>query len=545
MFHIDGWYRRILREKTRFMTLKSRTSNVWRIGKFEQLFRKTRMFSWSLGNAPTSRVFHAVPDYWRGSASLGSRIMTSSTNWHNDSRGFDKFEWVRDLRAFGGSQARSRARQLIENWINNNNNWQADSWQPDIMGQRVANLIFCYDWYAPSAPAIFQIKLTRVIALQTRCLALDWPRLYDRTAQLTALKGLFVGQSALGAKPNDLVALLDLVLPLIDQLTRADGGHNSRMPDMHLRLMRDLLEIRNAAFSSGVETISQLDKKIAQMASICRMWRHANGQFARFNGAGMMTIEKIDETLSRAGQRGRVLQQAPYSGFIRFSSGRSTVIMDTGTPQTSAAVTGYGTLAFEFAVGQNLLVINPGQTATDSNLLRLLCSTKAHSTLSIDGQNSSNPRKNRLAKLSNVEIGPADGGLLAVTTHNGYESSHGILHHRHLFLATGGGNLRGADILEYTGAPGEIPRLATVRFHLHPRVTAAMLRNQRVLLKIRGNRTGWVFRSNAATTLDNSLFFDGQNRMNCQQIVVNLALADLRTFSSKTIKWAFTRSDAD
>ena len=125
-------------------------------------------------------------------------------------------------------------------------------------------------------------------------------------------------------------------------------------------------------------------------------------------------------------------------------------------------------MAFEFAVGQNLLIINPGQTVTDPNLHRLLCSTKAHSTLSIDGRDSSNPGENRLAKLSNVEIGPAEGGLLAVATHDGYEPSHGILHQRRLFLTTGGGNLRGADVLDYTGAPGEIPRLAVVRFHLHP-----------------------------------------------------------------------------
>ena len=92
------------------MTLKHRTDNLWRIGKFEQLFRKTSLFNWSLASTPASRLSHVVPDYWRGSASLGSRIMTSSTNWRNDSRGFDQFEWVRDLRAFGGSQARSRAR---------------------------------------------------------------------------------------------------------------------------------------------------------------------------------------------------------------------------------------------------------------------------------------------------------------------------------------------------------------------------------------------------------------------------------------------------
>ena len=257
-----------------------------------------------------------------------------------------------------------------------------------------------------------------------------------------------------------------------------------------------------------------------------------------------MANEIIEETLARAEQRSKVLQLAPDSGFVRLSSARSTLIMDTGTPETNAAVTGFGTLAFEFAVGQHLLVVNPGQTAIDANLQRLLCSTKAHSTLTIDGQNSSSPGENRLARVSNVEIGPAEGGMLAVATHDGYAPSHGILHHRHLFLATGGGNLRGADILEYTGAPGEIPRLAMARFHLHPRVTAAMLHDQRVLLKIRGHRVGWVFRSNAATSLDNSLFFDGTDRMNCQQIVLSFALGDLRATGNSCIKWAFTRSDS-
>ena len=87
--------------------LKHRTGNVWRVGKFERLFRKTSFFNWSLAST-RSQTFPLVPDYWRSSASLGSRILTDSINWRNDSRGFDQFEWVRDLRAFGGSQARGK-----------------------------------------------------------------------------------------------------------------------------------------------------------------------------------------------------------------------------------------------------------------------------------------------------------------------------------------------------------------------------------------------------------------------------------------------------
>jgi uncharacterized heparinase superfamily protein len=70
-----------------------------------------------------------------------------------------------------------------------------------------------------------------------------------------------------------------------------------------------------------------------------------------------------------------------------------------------------------------------------------------------------------------------------------------------------------------------------------------MLSDQRVLIKIRGNRTGWVFRSNATVSLDTSLFFDIGGRMNCQQIVVNVPLADIRSIGRVDVKWAFQRND--
>ena len=103
-----------------------------------------------------------------------------------------------------------------------------------------------------------------------------------------------------------------------------------------------------------------------------------------------------------------------------------------------------------------------------------------------------------MASISGVEVGEADGGVLAVATHDGFDASHGLLHHRKLYLKTGGANLRGADILEYTGAPGQIPQLALIRFHLHPRVTAAVLANGAVLMKIRGSKTGWTMKASGA-----------------------------------------------
>jgi uncharacterized heparinase superfamily protein len=469
--------------------------------------------------------------------------MTSGDNWYLSSGKFDNFNWLRDLRSFGGSQARSTARTLIKNWIDQNASWNICSWNPETMATRLANLVFCYNWYGSAADEAFQHSLANSLHLQARCLARDWQRLYSLEARITALKGLYVTEAALGASASDLDKLMEILTSLTDSRLHPDGGHKSRMPDMHLRVMRNLIEIRNASPVSQLDQFKWLENTISKMAAICRMWRHADGQFARFNGAGFTDPAIVEETLARSGQRGKLLQTAPYSGFARFSSGRSTVIMDCGSPEVDAKISGLSTLGFEFSIGQNLLVVNPGQVNTEANLQNLLRSTKAHSALTLDGYDSSDLSTGRIAKVKDLEMGAAEGGFLFVASHDGYESSHGITHQRKLYLATGGGNLRGSDVLEYTGAPGEIARLAIIRFHLHPRVSAAMLHDQRVLIKIRGNRAGWVFRTSGTVALDNSLFFDINGRMNCQQIVVTKPIFNIRSTGTISINWAFQRSN--
>ena len=520
-----------------------KNSSIWHVGRLEQLFRRTALFLWTIRGNAASKTITGYADHWRGSAIKGSQIMSSGqSTWLQDDH-FNEFEWLRHLRAFGGSQARSRARSLINNWVEKNSHWNVISWRPDIMAKRLTILVFCFDWYGSSADEPFKLRISKSIRLQVRCLAIDWGRLHNLDDRVSALRGLIITEAALNATITDLDNLMEFLVLLVDDMLYPDGGHKSRMPNKHLLVMRDLIEIRNTGLASQLEKLPWLNSTISKMSAVCRMWRHADGQFARFNGAGLVNPKIIEETLAHAGQRGKLLQQAPYTGFMRFTSGRSTLILDVGQPAQNASITGFSTLGFEFSVGQNLLVVNPGQNATNANFQRLLCDTQAHSTVSIDGHNSSDFSTSRIAEVFNVELGPAKGGLLAVASHNGYEKSHGIIHHRKLYLTTSGGNLRGADHLEYSGAPGEIARVALIRFHLHPKVTAAMLRDNRVLIRIRGNRTGWVFRANAAVSLETSLFFDADGRMSCQQIVIKGALANIRSIGNVNIKWAFQRND--
>lgn len=549
----------------------------WRVGSLERMFRRSNLFRWQLQSHKKPEIQSGLPDHWRGEAAVGSAIMAKSDGL-GDGPTFDDFAWIRDLRAFGGSQARSFARDQIENWLINNGNWHPERWRPDLMGDRLNNLVSSFGWYGESASTEFQSMLARSIALQARCLALDWRRMNDTQSKLRALRGLAAAEAALGCSETQMQALLDLAIPIGARDLNADGGLISRMPDRQILMLRHLIELRVAASFCGINNDERLEDLISRMGALCRMWRGADGQMAHFNGAGSLSRDLIEETLVRAGARGKVLQQVPYTGFLRFSSGRSTIIMDAGAPapvtphyktgngklssgsgtsgKTSknkatgrsdqeTVIRGLGTLSFEFYVGQTPLVVNVGQTATDANFNQLLCSTSAHSTLALDDHNSSDIGDGRIAQISGVEMGQAAGGILAVASHDGYEPSHGIMHHRKLYLANGGGNLRGSDTMEYTGAPGEIPRQAIIRFHLHPKVSAAMLGNGRVLMKIRGNKTGWTFKAaNAGVGLDTSVYFDAGVRHSCQQIVLRAPLGSIRSVGTHEIKWAFQRSDA-
>lgn len=531
-----------------------------RLSGIEKLYRQSGLFGWQLRGRGREALRPGLQDPWRGDATRGGDILAFRIDPSNDDESFASFAWLRDLRAEGSIEARSRVRDLISDWIDANQTWRLPDWRPDLMGARLAMLAMNYGWYGDSADEAFQARLAHNVEMQIRCLAMDWRRMTTTDGQIGALRGIALAEAALGSDAARIEALQDMLAGKLALAIHPDGGHVSRMPDRHITLMRQLVEFRMATSLAGVDGTATGDA-ITRMGGVARMWRHGDGRIAHFNGGGRISAETVEETMLRAGVRGKAVQQAPYTGFLRVGSGRTVIIMDAGDPvpgdpvpggqgasagdghHNDGVIRGFGTLGFEMSVGPTQLVVNSGQMMADPTLRRVMCSTAAHSTLGLDNQNSSSPRENRYAGIAGVEVGEAPGGILAIGSHDGFERSHGILHHRKLYLKTGGANLRGSDHLEYTGAPGEIPNLAIVRFHLHPKVTAASLANGSVLMKIRGSRTGWIFKADGAVTeIDNSVYFEDGVRQASQQIILKSVISDIRTTGAHEIRWAFSRS---
>ena len=427
----------------------------------ERLYRRSGLFRWRLRGSGDGKLRAGLQDPWRGDAALGAELSAGRTQPDRDPESWAAFGWLRDLRADGSNEARARTRDLIASWISQNQSWRLPDWRPDLMGQRLAMLAMNFGWYGDSADEAFQRRLAASVEMQIRCLAIDWRRMKPVDDQVGALRGIALAEAAMSGDADRIEALLDMLMPKLGMLVLDDGGHVSRMPDRQVTLMRRLVETRIATSLVGADG-TRLSETIDRMGGILRMWRHGDGRVAHFNGGG--SRRDVEQTLLRAGTRSKTIQQAPYSGFCA-GSGRTVVIMDAGEPaKREHVVSGFGTLGFEMSVGPTRLVVNSGQMMRDPTLRKVMCSTAAHSTLGLDNQNSTRPQDGRVARVSGVEVGEAQGGLLAVASHDGFEASHGIIHHRKLYLRTGGANLRGADTLEYTGAPGEIPALANIRF---------------------------------------------------------------------------------
>ncbi len=534
----------------------------WTLSKFEILYRQSWLYGWQLNGPEPSSPLPVFVDPWKGNPQTGALIAQGALPYALSSEVFARFDWIRDLRDYGGSRARATARTLIVRWLNENKDWSPVQWRPDIIAVRLTNLALTYGWFGESADEDFQNQLKKMMAVQFRCLSLDWQRLTSSFDQLVALTGLVMGQVALniplqatkGAK--DINALLDLIIPKVKGQLNPDGGHKSRRPETHLDLLRLLLECRVAMAQIGLTDRPGLEEMILKMAAVVKMWRHGSGEFAHFHFAGSVPSADIEQVINRCAVKGRVISVAEDTGFVRLSAARSLVIMDTGVspsaknPANNAAsmMTSMMTsapasvFAFEFSVSNNQFIVNSGQTSPEPRLNKALCQTAAHSALTLDGLDNHRPLAGLPASVLSLDVTTAEDGFLIEGLHDGYNKSHGITHKRQLFLAKSGNSLRGRDTLSYTGAPGEIPTEAIIRFHLHPRVSAAKVKQNQVLLKIHNQKTGWVFKCRGGEVfLDQSVYMDGTARLSCQQIVLRTPANHIQVNGSAEISWAFNR----
>ena len=469
-----------------------------------------------------------------------------------------RFGWMRDLLALGDPGAAEGLRLTLE-WRRLFGRWNAFSWSPEVLEHRVFNLACAARAICAKASDAETAQIAADLARQARFLLSvnDGPA---RAAERAAAAA--VAASALGQKVGEPLldrALNRLAHVLPDTLSH-DGGHASRSPQAALELFFDLTTLDDALAQHGIAAPEEMMRALDRLGAAVRFFTLADGRLAAFQGGEELTAGYVAAARAQDDAGDRPIP-ASRNGYHRLEARSLQVIVDTGQPapgpwSTTACAQ---PLAIEVLAGGRRLIVGGGWTPESHGpaALRLV---DAASTLSVGDAPCGQPLQGFAAQV----LGPrlygahdevearrheAPGALWLELAHQGWATAFGFRHERRLYIDIEADELRGEDRLSPMQERG--PKNAdgrrfvpfTVRFQLHPEVSALIARDKTsVLLKAEGDEGGWWLRSDAAeVALEPSTHYQGGQVRHSQQIVMR---GQARLDAGAKLRWKLSAAQS-
>jgi uncharacterized heparinase superfamily protein len=494
----------------------------------------------------------------------GGRFQASPPEWlpDNPSPSFLNYVhgwvWLRDLRTLGGDSARRVARGLLSSWLDHFESWAPLVWEAPLIGDRLTRCVGMHDFALSSADGAFRARVFEQMVRESRHLMRIVPEALASLLRveedgvtpygppalqgvelLRTLRGLVFAGVALPDSEKALALALSILPTCLRAALLGDGSVRERSPSLQAMALQCLIDMRQALREAHVALPPELPVAIEKAAAALRFFRYGDGHLGLFNGGREGNAVMIEALLTLSDARSR----APRScgGYERVHAGRLLLLMDTAVPPPKGLDKDAhaGLSSFELSAGRERIIVNCGAHPSeggDENWREALAATAAHSTLTLGGRNSSVVMADsgfgrRAAVLSAGRH--TEGGLTSVeVTHDGYATTHGILHTRRLMLDEEGEGIQGLERLEGRGGVAWV-----LRFHLHPSVQAGLTQNSTAVLLRAG--TGY-YRFNAEgipLTLEESLYYGKSTPRRSMQIVLR---AETRE-GENNIAWQFIR----
>lgn len=449
-----------------------------------------------------------------------------------------EFSWLRHLDALG-EEGQHIARTLMRAWLDRFEKWSSDAWNPYFVSERLVQLCAHAPLLLTRTDALWRSRVLTSMARQTRHLAHTAHRAdtgYDRL--MTAL-GLCIAGHCLPGCEGPAERGLEMARRELRLQLRADGGHISRNPSRQLKLSVRLLTVLKSIEARAFQAPGFLRHTVMRAAAMATFFRCADGRLAVFNGGyeddgrAVLAIQNaVDPESAPTGF-------ARHSGYHKLTSGRALVIADTGEDSGSRRFQSAGSM--HFSSGRSRIIVNCGSGGHRVGEWRKALEQRAaHSALSFDEAGGAAPS---FGAVSHRRAEDAKGQLLEFERQLLSEGQDG-LYVRRLYLAAGGGDLRGEESL--SGLTPDATAAAVWRFHLHPSVRASLARDRKSVILLLPNKEGWRFKANAAElSLEKSVYCgDGGAPAATEQIVLRAAEVANGGDTGVAAKWALRRLDA-
>lgn len=429
------------------------------------------------------------------------------------------FIWLRDLHAFGTADARLKARALILQWVHTPSQDEIAS-HPHILGQRLAYILGHYEFCLLTAQEDVQKNIMAMILREAHLLSVLLPLPLIAWENLSALRGLFAAFMAFSYKKNFYKNFYrDLPLEL-NRLILPDGSAQERSPEAQFQIVHELVSLSSMFTSLSMASPPLLQEKIKQSCAVLRALCHHDGALALFNGSYERSAKEITLLLDRA-ERYRIISPIlPNAGFIRLTSGRSLLLVDSAVPPNLSSTAHASTLAFEFSDDMQRIFVNSGTHALEP-FKSLLRESVAHNLTTIEGASSSSfTPKGEITSLPSHATSDhyhQDGKDWLEAFHDGYYPTHRALYYRQFYLEKEGSLLKGLETITAQNA-----LKCVTRFYLHPTLEVHQEEEDLIL----SNKENiWRFRiQGGQMSVEDALYFGRGLKEKNKQIVIRSQL---------------------
>lgn len=451
-----------------------------------------------------------------------------------------EFGWLRHLEALG-EDGKPVARAMMRSWLDRYEKWESEAWNHFYVSERLVQLCAHYPLVLSRTDALWRSRVLTTMARQTRHLAHSAHRAETGFDRLMAALGLCVAGYSLPGCEAPAERGLEMARRELRLQLRADGGHVSRNPSRQLKLAVRLQTVLKTIEARGFQAPGFLRHTLMRASAMAAFFRCPDGRLAVFNGGYEDDGRAVLAIYNSLNADSAPIGFARHSGYHKLTAGRALVIADTGDDSSASGFKSGGSL--HFSSGRSRVIVNCGNGGHRASRWRKALELRAaHSALSFDEEVAPAPA---FGPVGHRRAEEAKGQLIEFERQFITPEAEAASYLRRLYLAAGGGDLRGEELL--TGLEENVIGAAVWRFHLHPAVRASLARDKKSVILLLPNKEGWRFKSNCPELLLEKSVYCGEGGapVSTEQIVIRAALyegrEERRDFAAR---WALQRLDA-
>ncbi len=430
---------------------------------------------------------------------------------------------------------------IISKWIENNQRYNSDLWEIDILSRRIISWISNSQLTYDEGDKIYKEKFNKIVFKQVNHLINEIKKSDNYHDKLLGCAAIILT----GISYNEdryLEFGLELLKKIIKYSFDSEFFPKSRNIRQLIFYLKYFILIRELLKESSNEIPEYLDEIIFHLGKGYDFLWSSTKHSLLFNGNHESNLDDFDKYLDL--QKYYFKNKKNELGGYSILTNKNVILgMDIGPPPENKFSENYqsGPLSFELIFKGKKLICNSGYFQDTKKKLNLISrSTAAHSTLVLNNKSVANFKKDFKGKIFNKfnfktlnkNVVFEKNYWLIKSSHDGYSRNYGTIHERILEFFPEKNKFVGTDKLIKN--KNFIPTSFEIRFHLMPSTKVTKTQNKNIIL-IELENSAWRFYSeNASIDVETGLYFGNKNNYLENQ---NIFIFGSTEKNEQEIKW--------